>query len=196
MRRFLPLLLCIPCSAQEGDDPLEGHSAHGEAFNEGPRQAAYLLDTQANVSFPVTAKSEEVQRFFDQGVSFLHGFWYFEAERTFRQVLALDPDSTEVLATGLSGEEVYPFPIASDAELELFRSWRAFDNFEQVPLHGTYLIDSAGRVRWLDISYEPFMDWEFLLAESARLLGLPEPSASISRASPVEATGGGASREE
>jgi len=111
-------------------------------------------------------------------------------------MVAIGTDSIEVLATGLSGEEVYPFPIASDAELELFRSWRAFDDFEQVPLHGTYLIDSAGRVRWLDISYEPFMDWEFLLAESARLLGLPEPSASISRASPVEATGGSASREE
>ena len=111
-------------------------------------------------------------------------------------MVAVGTDPTEVLATGLSGEEVYPFPIASDAELELFRSWRAFDDFEQVPLHGTYLIDSAGRVRWLDISYEPFMDWEFLLAESVRLLGLPEPSASISRASPVEATGGGASREE
>ena len=97
-------------------------------------------------------------------------------------MVAIGTDSTEVLAPGLSGEEVYPFPIASDAELELFRSWRAFDDFEQVPLHGTYLIDSAGRVRWLDISFEPFMDWEFLLDESVRLLGLPEPSAYHSRA--------------
>ncbi len=30
--------------------------------------------------------------FFDQGVCQLHGFWYFEAERSFRQVAAVDPD--------------------------------------------------------------------------------------------------------
>ncbi|HEX3869205.1 MAG TPA: alkyl hydroperoxide reductase, partial [Pirellulales bacterium] len=35
---------------------------------------------------------EEVQAFIDQGVGQLHGFWYFEAERSFRQAAALDPD--------------------------------------------------------------------------------------------------------
>ncbi|MCK5922835.1 MAG: hypothetical protein KAG66_17970, partial [Methylococcales bacterium] len=37
-------------------------------------------------------KSKEVQRFFDQGIGQRHRFWDFEAERTFRQVAALDPD--------------------------------------------------------------------------------------------------------
>jgi peroxiredoxin len=65
---------------------------HGEAFNEGPRQAAYLMGGTGKVHFPVTAKVEEVQAFFDQGIGQLHGFWYFEAERSFRQAAMLDPD--------------------------------------------------------------------------------------------------------
>jgi hypothetical protein len=40
-------------------------------------------------------------------------------------------------------------------------------------LHGTFLIDGAGAIRWLDISYQPFMETKFLLEEAKRLLGLP-----------------------
>jgi peroxiredoxin len=69
-----------------------GHSTHGEAFNEGPRQKAYLMKSTGNVHFPVTTKMEEAQAFFNQGVGQLHGFWYFEAERSFRQVALLDPN--------------------------------------------------------------------------------------------------------
>ncbi|MBA63883.1 MAG: alkyl hydroperoxide reductase [Planctomycetaceae bacterium] len=72
--------------------PLAGHSYHGEAFNEGPRQQAYLIPGMANVDFPITTKNEEAQKFFNQGVSALHGFWYLEAERAFRQVNKIDPD--------------------------------------------------------------------------------------------------------
>ncbi|MCA9214972.1 MAG: redoxin domain-containing protein [Planctomycetales bacterium] len=69
----------------------EGHSQHGEAFNEGPRQAAYLMGNTGNVSFPIRTHSRLVQQFIDQGVGQLHGFWYLEAERSFRQAAALDP---------------------------------------------------------------------------------------------------------
>ena len=87
-----------PISAQEpGAKPAEdekvpeGHSYHGEAFNEGPRQSAYLMKGTGGVSFPVTTEKAEVQAFINQGVGQLHGFWYFEAERSFRQAAALDP---------------------------------------------------------------------------------------------------------
>jgi len=74
-------------------DPVPGHSAHGEAFNEGPRQAAVLIPGCGSaVKFPITTKNADAQKFFTQGVGQLHGFWYFEAERSFRQVAALDPD--------------------------------------------------------------------------------------------------------
>lgn len=73
-----------------GDDA--GHSSHGEIFDEGPRQAAYLMGNVGKVHFPVTTKSPEAQQFIDQGVAQLHGFWYFESERSFRQAAALDHD--------------------------------------------------------------------------------------------------------
>ncbi|MFP6902932.1 MAG: hypothetical protein VCB81_04650, partial [Verrucomicrobiia bacterium] len=71
--------------------PPAGHSSHGVELNKGPRQAAYLMGTTSNVSFPITTDSPEAQKFFNQGVGQIHGFWYLEAERSFRQVLKLDP---------------------------------------------------------------------------------------------------------
>jgi peroxiredoxin/tetratricopeptide (TPR) repeat protein len=69
-----------------------GHSAHGETFNEGPRQRAYLMGHTGPVSFPVTTSAPDAQKFINQGIGQLHGFWYFEAERSFRQAAALDPN--------------------------------------------------------------------------------------------------------
>src|SRR6187399_2379610 len=65
---------------------------HGEAFNEGPRQSAVLMAGTGDVHLPITTSNELAQKFFDQGVGQLHGFWYFEAERSFRQVASLDPE--------------------------------------------------------------------------------------------------------
>jgi len=71
---------------------LKGHSYHGEAFNEGPRQSAYLMKGMGRVRFSITTSVQEAQLFFTQGVAQLHGFWFFEAERSFRQAAMLDPD--------------------------------------------------------------------------------------------------------
>src|SRR6266487_2601585 len=67
-----------------------GHSLHGEAFNEGPRQSARLMPGVGKVKLKITTKHPEAQAFFNQGVGQLHGFWYFEAERSFRQVACFD----------------------------------------------------------------------------------------------------------
>ena len=69
----------------------------------------------------------------------------------------------------------FPFPLVSDASLNIFKQYRAYDDFEQQPLHGTFLIDRQGLVRWQDISYEPFTEAEFLLRESKRLLAQDPP---------------------
>ena len=98
MHRYLTAVLLAapgiaPGFVQEGGSSLlEGHSGHGEVFNDGPRQAAYLMDNPSSVHFPVTVATDELQELFDQGVGQLHGFWYFEAERTFRQIAAEDRD--------------------------------------------------------------------------------------------------------
>src|SRR5882724_2296750 len=107
VKSFLRLSLAITCSlalfgrchapaeespAKADDKLIPGHSSNGEAFNEGPRQAAVLMEGTGNVNFPVTTGNPLAQKFFTQGVGQLHGFWYFEAERSFRQVAALDAE--------------------------------------------------------------------------------------------------------
>ena len=77
--------------ASSGAAPQPGHSIHGDVFDEGPRQKAYLMKGMPKIDFPVTTKSHEAQAFFNQGVGQLHGFWNFEAERSFRQTAVLDP---------------------------------------------------------------------------------------------------------
>ena len=66
-----------------------------------------------------------------------------------------------------------PLPLAADPSLETFKAYRCYDDFEKQPLHGTFVLDASGRIRWQDISYEPFMDPNFVLTEAQRLLALP-----------------------
>ena len=69
--------------------------------------------------------------------------------------------------------EGFPFPVLSDQDMRVFKAYRAYDDFEDQPLHATFLIDAGGLVRWQDVSYEPFTDADFLLREARRLLRLP-----------------------
>ncbi|WP_165788852.1 redoxin domain-containing protein [Rubritalea profundi] len=86
---LLTLALAPVCSAAE--PRLEGHSHQGHAFNEGPRQSAPLVNNTGQVHFPITTSWKDGQDYFNQGLGQLHGFWYYEAERSFRQIVAKDP---------------------------------------------------------------------------------------------------------
>lgn len=88
---FIGTLLPLVAQEEQGDEPLAGHSWHGEVFNEGPRQAAVLIPGTGEVHLEVTTASDEARAFFRQGVGQLHGYWFFEAERSFRQAAAIDP---------------------------------------------------------------------------------------------------------
>ena len=79
-------------SAPADGRPLPGQSRHGAAFDRGPRWAAYLMGGTGEIHFPVTSKNPLVQKFVEQGIGQLHGFWYVEAERSFRQAATLDPN--------------------------------------------------------------------------------------------------------
>jgi peroxiredoxin len=86
-------------------------------------------------------------------------------------LVGVSTDSVEGLGKTLEKSKLpAEFPLVSDQELRIFKAYRAFDDFENFPLHGTFLIDGAGLVRWQDISYEPFKEPKFLLEESKRLL--------------------------
>lgn len=70
-----------------------GHSRHGSAFDEGPRQKPWKMEGIGKVHFAITTKNPEVQQWFNQGVALLHSFWFYEAERSFRWCLKLEPDN-------------------------------------------------------------------------------------------------------
>jgi peroxiredoxin len=74
------------------EEVVPGHSHQGHAFNEGPRQGGALMEGTGNVHLAMTTDWEQGQAYFDQGIGQLHGFWYYEAERSFRQIAAHDPE--------------------------------------------------------------------------------------------------------
>ena len=72
-----------------------GHSLHGSTFDEGPRKKPWKIEGIGKTHFPITAAPEvreEVQAWFDQGNTLLHSYWFYEAERSFRWCLKLDPE--------------------------------------------------------------------------------------------------------
>ena len=88
----VPTEEAAPPQESTNDSILAGHSYHGEAFNEGPRQAAVLIPNLGSINFPTSTKDPEAQKFIEQGVIQLHGFWYLEAERSFRQASMIDSE--------------------------------------------------------------------------------------------------------
>jgi len=87
------------------------------------------------------------------------------------EIVAISSDDREGLKRSLNDyEKGMPFPLLSDNKLEVFKQYRVFDDFEDAPLHGLFLVDGEGKIRWSEISYEPFMDLDFFLKESQRLL--------------------------
>ncbi len=76
----------------ESPDSKWGHSSHGSAYDEGPRQKPWKMKGIGEIDFPVTSSHPEVQGWFNQGMALLHGFWFYEAERAFRWCAKLDPD--------------------------------------------------------------------------------------------------------
>jgi peroxiredoxin len=111
-------------------------------------------------------------------------------------LIAISTDDQEGLKNAIGNYESgkFPFPLLSNSELDVFKAYRCFDDFEQKPLHGTFLIDSQARVRWQDINYQPFMDPDFLLKEAARLFSQDMTATTVAAsASSTSPTGSGAS---
>ncbi|RLS42996.1 MAG: alkyl hydroperoxide reductase, partial [Planctomycetota bacterium] len=88
-------------------------------------------------------------------------------------LIAISTDSLDDLKKSharYKTDESFPFPLVSDDSFAAFKLYQAFDDFEKVPLHATYLIDGEGRIRWHDIGAEPFKSVDFLLREAKRQL--------------------------
>jgi peroxiredoxin len=63
----------------------------------------------------------------------------------------------------------------SDTKHENARRFSSYDDFEEIELHSTILIDKKGSVRWKRTGGDPFMNIEFLLNELKRINGVKEP---------------------
>ncbi len=57
-----------------------------------PLLPARLMDGMGVTNMPVTTVSEEARKFFNQGISQMHSFWFLESERSFLQAATLDPN--------------------------------------------------------------------------------------------------------
>ena len=87
------------------------------------------------------------------------------------EVIAISTDKQVNLSRAYKDlENGLPFPLVADPEMTVFHEYRCFDDFEKAALHGTFVIDAHGKIRWQDISYDPFMDIDFLMKESKRLI--------------------------
>ena len=91
------------------------------------------------------------------------------------EVLSIGTDSyQEVLAAQQAsvenGVDPLHFDVLCDPFGNVFKQWQVWDELQGEALHGTFLVDGAGRVLWRDISERPFEDSAWLLEECRRLL--------------------------
>lgn len=94
-----------------------------------------------------------------------------EFEQAGFRLVAISTDDAEGLRKSVEAYgEAFPFPLLADSNQRTFKRFRAYDDFENQPLHATLVLDAHGRICWQDIGYEPFMDWKFVLQEGSRLI--------------------------
>ena len=79
-------------SADERDAADNTAVCHTPTATKAATMPARLVDGYGKVHMPITTKSEEAQRFFDQGLALLHSFWSYEADRSFERAAQLDPE--------------------------------------------------------------------------------------------------------
>ncbi len=92
MRLALTIALCCCVYGQVPERIRQGHSHLLEAFNAGPHEKPWDMQGIGAVDFPISTQNKEAQKWFDQGVTLAHNFWWYEAERSFRWARKLDPD--------------------------------------------------------------------------------------------------------
>ena len=82
-------------------------------------------------------------------------------------VLAVSNNSPEVNAEVAKTQTAIQF--LSDQKSENARRFQSFDEFEELELHSTMLIDKQGRMQWARTGGSPFEDMGFLVKELERI---------------------------
>jgi peroxiredoxin len=101
----------------------------------------------------------------------LFGKEYEALKRMDVETVAINSDDVDAARSLKNNKEgiKFPMPMLADPKLDLFKLYRAFDDFENQPLHATFLIDGEGNVRFQRISADPFLDAEFIKGEARRI---------------------------
>ncbi len=83
------------------------------------------------------------------------------------EILAISSNTPAHNKESLKMGEV-PFRLLSDEKLENAKRFKSYDDFEDLALHSTILIDKKGLVQWARNGGDPFMDFDFLLKQIQR----------------------------
>lgn len=90
-------------------------------------------------------------------------------ERLNTEVLAVSNAAPETNAKALKEFGALPVRLLSDERFANARRFHSYDDFEEMELHSTILIDKKGRVRWARNGGEPFGDLAFLEKQLGRM---------------------------
>lgn len=111
----------------------------------------YLSDQCVHCMAQLTAANKEIPEFDRMNTVIL-------------AVCSASPARQKVSAT----ETGFKVRWLSDPDHSNARRFSSYDDFEQMELHSTILIDTQGRVRWKRTGGDPFADMKFLLNELSR----------------------------
>jgi tetratricopeptide (TPR) repeat protein len=93
MKPFLVVSALAALAAAQSPEKSGGDACAPKPSQYAPALPAKLMEGMGRIDFPITTNSPEAQKFFNQGVAQMHSFWFAEAERSFRQAAALDPEA-------------------------------------------------------------------------------------------------------
>ncbi len=87
------VLFAVSVAAQSQNKPQDNTVVcHTPSATKAATTPARLMEGYGQLHMPITTKSEEAQKFFDQGLALLHSFWFYEADRSFDRAAQLDPE--------------------------------------------------------------------------------------------------------
>jgi peroxiredoxin/tetratricopeptide (TPR) repeat protein len=92
-----------------------------------------------------------------------------EWERLNATVLAVSSATPDKNSAGLKAFGDLPVRLLSDDRLANAHRFHSYDDFEEMELHSTILIDKKGRVHWARNGGEPFSDTAFLVKQLERM---------------------------
>ena len=143
-----------PYAAPELDalDPEEGRVTLAEYAGRNVVLVFFLGEECAHCVDQLVAIDGRIQEFADRDTD----------------VLAISGDTPEMNRRSLKMGEL-GMRLLTDAGFENAKRFRSYDDFEEMELHSTILIDREGRLRWARSGGDPFMDLDFLLEQIDRV---------------------------